>query len=105
MLSLESMLDDGPRPTHHRTDRALAARAFGVRRVATLSAGWTLLVTGTVLLVLPGPGLPLLLGGLALLGREVAWAQRLRGRIEDRLPWRRRAAGAPPGGPLGPRGR
>jgi hypothetical protein len=51
------------------------------RRIGVLVAGWSLLATGAVLLFLPGPGLPLLLGGLALLGREAAWARRLERRI------------------------
>ncbi len=52
------------------------------RRYATLSVGWALLVAGGLLLFLPGPGLPLVLGGLAVLGREAAWARRLRERVE-----------------------
>lgn len=52
-------------------------------RAVRLVAGWALLVTGTALLVLPGPGIPLVLGGLAILGREQAWAGRLHRRILD----------------------
>jgi hypothetical protein len=56
-----------------------------MRRVGTLAAGWTLLLAGTVLLVLPGPGIPLMLAGLALLGRELAWARKLRERIQAKI--------------------
>ncbi len=45
-------------------------------RLARLAAGWTLLVAGGALMVLPGPGIPLVLGGLALLARDRPWARR-----------------------------
>ncbi len=54
-------------------------------RCLTLASGWTLLAAGAVLLVLPGPGFPLLLLGLAVLGREASWARRLRHRVLARL--------------------
>ena len=60
------------------------APARRVGRAVRLVAGWTLLLSGAALLVLPGPGFPLLLGGLALLAREQAWAGRLHRRILDR---------------------
>ena len=78
-----------------RTERDAARRFSAVgwftrarrRRFATIVAGWSLLGVGTALIFLPGPGFPLLLGGLALLGREEPWARRLRSRIES---WVRR---------------
>ncbi len=69
------------------------ARTPTTVRYLTLGAGWGLLACGAVLLVLPGPGLALILGGLALLGREVAWARRLRGRIESAVARRLRRRG------------
>ena len=36
-----------------------------------------LIATGTVLLVLPGPGIPLIVAGVALLATEFEWAARL----------------------------
>jgi Putative transmembrane protein (PGPGW) len=65
-------------------------------RYATLAAGWTLLAVGAVLLVLPGPGFPLVLGGLALLGRELSWARRLRRRIEAKVRRQPPPAATPP---------
>ncbi len=62
-----------------------ASRRARTRRGATLAAGWTLLVVGGALLVLPGPGIPLVLGGLALLEREVAWAGRARQYVEAKV--------------------
>jgi Flp pilus assembly protein TadB len=80
----------------------VAAATRSLRRYATLAAGWTLLVVGVALLVLPGPGVPLIIAGLAVLGREVEWARRLRTRIEERFArFRRRGQRAPvPGVPL-----
>jgi hypothetical protein len=72
------------------------------RHYGTLLAGWALLTAGVVLLFLPGPGLPLLLGGLALLGREAAWARRLRKRIEAKL-FRRAPVGEATPVPVGVR--
>lgn len=65
-------------------------------RVAT-PLGYGLLVVGAALLVLPGPGLPFLLGGLALLARRRAWARRLRRRLLSHLAGlsRRWGAGRP----------
>jgi len=39
-------------------------------------AGSVLLVVGIALLVLPGPGIPLIVAGLALLGTQFPWARR-----------------------------
>ena len=39
-------------------------------------AGTVLLVVGIALLVLPGPGIPLVVAGLALLGTQFPWARR-----------------------------
>ncbi len=55
-------------------------------RVARRAAGWSLLAAGGALLVLPGPGIPLVLGGLALLSREHRWARRARAYLRSR--WR-----------------
>lgn len=38
--------------------------------------GWLLVVAGIAALVLPGPGLLLLFGGLALLSTQYTWAER-----------------------------
>lgn len=50
------------------------------RKVLTISAGSVLLVVGIALLVLPGPGIPLIIVGLGLLGAHFAWARKLRER-------------------------
>jgi hypothetical protein len=53
-------------------------------RLATIALGYLLLVTGTVLLVLPGPGVPLILAGLAVVGRQHDWARRVEGPLRER---------------------
>ena len=63
-------------------------RGAGTRRGARLAlaaAGWTLLAGGAALMVLPGPGIPLGLGGLVILGRDRPWARRLHGRLRERV--------------------
>ncbi len=49
-----------------------------------LVAGWSLFGVGGALLVLPGPGIPLVLGGLALLAREQPWAARWHQGLRER---------------------
>jgi uncharacterized protein (TIGR02611 family) len=54
-----------------------AAKAVKVaRRAGVATAGTTLLGAGAVMLVLPGPGLLVLIAGLAVLATEFAWAER-----------------------------
>jgi uncharacterized protein (TIGR02611 family) len=45
-------------------------------RIATVLAGFGALVGGGLLLVLPGPGIPLIVVGLGLLALEFTWAER-----------------------------
>ena len=57
------------------------------RRVGIFLLGWTVILIGFVLLFLPGPGTPVLIGGFALLALEFAWAKRWlrRGRVTGRV--------------------
>lgn len=48
-----------------------------VRVVLALSVGSTILAVGVALLVLPGPGIAVIILGLAVLATEFAWARRL----------------------------
>lgn len=47
------------------------------KRVGVSIAGFAVLLAGIVLLVLPGPGLVLIVAGLAILSTEYVWARRL----------------------------
>jgi uncharacterized protein (TIGR02611 family) len=73
-----------------RADRAptpLRPLARGLRRAAVALAGSGLVAVGLLLLVLPGPGTPVLLGGLAVLATEFAWAERALGRATATMGW------------------
>jgi uncharacterized protein (TIGR02611 family) len=56
-----------------------------VRRIVVTTVGCTLLCVGIVLLVIPGPGILLILAGLAVLATEYAWAH-------DLMQWIKRRA-------------
>ena len=47
------------------------------KRVAVTIAGFAVILAGVALLVLPGPGLLVIIAGLAILATEYVWAQRL----------------------------
>jgi Putative transmembrane protein (PGPGW) len=47
-----------------------------VRKVWVTALGWVIALVGVAALVLPGPGLLLLLLGLAILSQEYEWAER-----------------------------
>ena len=47
------------------------------KRVAVTIAGFVVVLAGAAMLVLPGPGLLVIIAGLAILATEYIWAQRL----------------------------
>jgi hypothetical protein len=47
-----------------------------MKRFAVAMGGGVLLIVGLVMLVLPGPGLPILIAALAVLATEFFWARR-----------------------------
>lgn len=47
------------------------------KRIVVLAVGLTLVAGGIALLVLPGPGLLVIIAGLAVLASEFAWAERM----------------------------
>jgi uncharacterized protein (TIGR02611 family) len=63
-----------------------------VKRVAIAVAGFTVLLAGVAMIVLPGPAIIVIPAGLAILALEFAWARRLltevRERGSDILRWR-----------------
>lgn len=46
------------------------------KRIVLEVVGWTLVVAGIAALVLPGPGLLMLFGGLVVLSQQYEWAER-----------------------------
>ena len=55
--------------------------------------GGTVLLVGLVLLVLPGPGLPVIAAGLAILATEFFWARRVMRKAKGAFARVRRKAG------------
>ena len=54
-------------------------------RITRIVTGFALLIAGTFMLVLPGPGILTILGGLALLSKDIAWAGRLAEWLKQRF--------------------
>jgi uncharacterized protein (TIGR02611 family) len=54
------------------------------RRVALETVGWILVVAGIAALILPGPGLLMLFGGLVILSQQYEWAERRLRPVEER---------------------
>jgi uncharacterized protein (TIGR02611 family) len=85
----------------------LQVLARAVRRGGVFLAGMTLLIAGAAMLVLPGPGIAVILLGLVVLSAEFQWAQRvlswvrerftdLKDQAQARLPGNRHPPGGPP---------
>jgi len=78
-----------------------------VRRGGVFVVGMTLLIAGAAMLVLPGPGIAVMLLGLVVLSAEFLWAKRvlawarerfsdLKDQAQSRMPGNRRPPGGPP---------
>lgn len=55
-----------------------------IRWVTVACVGGTLVIAGVVFMVLPGPGIPLIIIGLAILATEFAWAERTLSQVKVR---------------------
>lgn len=69
------------------------------RRLIVAVVGFTVLLFGLALVVLPGPAVVVIPIGLAILATEFVWARRLLGRIKteaERLGSRLRGSAGPP---------
>lgn len=62
------------------------ARSHVLVRVARMTVGFIVVIIGIAALPLPGPGWLIIAGGLAILARDVAWADRLLRYIRRRVP-------------------
>jgi hypothetical protein len=54
-------------------------------RVLRVAGGFTLVTAGTAMLVLPGPGIATIVGGLALLSTEYEWAAKAIDQVKSRV--------------------
>ena len=61
-----------------------------VKRLVLETLGWLLVVGGIAALILPGPGLLMLFGGLVLLSQQYTWAEKRMRPVE----WRAKKAAA-----------
>ncbi len=52
-----------------------------MHRTGRIAAGFALVTAGVAMLALPGPGLVTIGAGLALLARDLRWADKLRQRL------------------------
>jgi len=65
------------------------------RRVIMIVFGFTFLIIGIIMVVLPGPGFPIVLLALTILAAEFVWAKRLLRRVQetvDRIPFTRKVS-------------
>ncbi len=63
----------------------IAGRLRGwFHRTGSEILGWTLVVLGIIMLVMPGPGLLGMLAGIAVLSRHYTWADRLLDPLEEK---------------------
>jgi uncharacterized protein (TIGR02611 family) len=62
-------------------------RHRAIRRAVVATVGSTLLIAGVLMLVLPGPGVVVILAALTLLASEFHWARRLKRKV---VVWLRR---------------
>jgi hypothetical protein len=62
----------------------------GPRKVLLVAGGALVVLAGVALLFLPGPGIPLIIAGLAMIGQVVPSVRRLERKLRDRA---RRALG------------
>jgi uncharacterized protein (TIGR02611 family) len=69
-----------------REDTEEEARASIHVRLARMTLGSILLVAGVLMLALPGPGWITIAAGLAILSKDVAWAERALDRVRRHLP-------------------
>jgi uncharacterized protein (TIGR02611 family) len=67
-----------------RVEPLLQVLARAVRRGGVFLVGMTLLVAGAAMLVLPGPGIAVILLGLVVLSAEFQWAKRALAWVRER---------------------
>ena len=107
-MATETYDDDGAAPRERRGAARLHDRlrshpvTAAPYRVGVVVVGLLVIVAGVAMLVLPGPGVAAILLGLAILGTEFPWAQRLvhralellRGLRDRVVAWRRSRSSA-----------
>jgi tellurite resistance protein TerC len=72
-----------PSPVEENLDDLIGVTVRGARRIVVGVVGATILLTGIVMLLLPGPGLIAILIGLTVLSTEFLWAKRWLARVRE----------------------
>lgn len=72
--------------TGDREESYEEARSGAMVRMARMSFGFLVLIVGIAALPLPGPGWLIIAGGLTILAKDVAWAERLLRYIRKKIP-------------------
>jgi hypothetical protein len=72
-----------PLPGWHSLRDLLAFILRSAKRLAILVIGGALVVIGAVMLVTPGPGIVLIVAGLAVLATEFVWAEVMLDRAKE----------------------
>jgi len=72
--------------TGEREETVEEAKAHALVRVARMTLGFVVVIVGIAALPLPGPGWLIIAGGLTILSKDVAWAERLLRYIRKRVP-------------------
>lgn len=62
------------------------AKSHALVRVARMSLGFFVVILGIILMPLPGPGWLIVAGGLTILAKDVAWADRALRYIRKKVP-------------------
>lgn len=83
---LEQAAIDAELATGEREKTREAARSHVVVRIARMALGFAVLIAGVAMMVLPGPGVLAIAGGLFILAPDVAWADRLLQQLRKRVP-------------------
>jgi uncharacterized protein (TIGR02611 family) len=83
-VSQEELRQRPPLIERVRARQARHRRRHRLYRIAFAIVGFLVLIAGAVMLVTPGPGIPVLILGLGMLALEFAWAERWLERILDR---------------------
>jgi uncharacterized protein (TIGR02611 family) len=72
--------------TGYRELSEKAARSNIFIRIARITVGFVLIVAGIIMLIIPGPGLVAIAGGLALWSRDFVWAERTLRYVRKKAP-------------------
>lgn len=83
---VEDALVQAELETGEREATVEEAKSHAVLRVARMTLGFFVVILGIILMPLPGPGWLIVAGGLTILAKDVAWADRALRYIRKKVP-------------------